>query len=84
MVRSANNGISAVINPYGKIISRLDLGEEGVLDSELPRPIRTTIYGRVGVFVVVFLLGGIFCGVLVHFFRKNSGGYFIREKEKVT
>jgi len=84
VVRSANNGISAVINPYGKIISRLDLGEEGVLDSELPRPIRTTIYGRFGVFVVVFLLGGIFCGVLVHFFRKNSGGYFIREKEKVT
>lgn len=84
VVRSANNGISAIINPYGKVISSLDLGGEGVLDSELPRPIRITFFGRFGNVFVVFLLGCIFCGVLVHFFRKNSGGHFIREKEKMA
>ena len=82
VVRSANNGISAVINPYGKIVSLLDLGKEGVLDSDLPRPIRQTIYGRFGVLVVVFLLGCIFCGMLFHFFKNNSGARFIKEKGK--
>ncbi len=33
IVRAANTGISAVIDPYGQIIARLGLGVEGVLDS---------------------------------------------------
>ncbi len=48
LVRAANNGISAVVDPLGRVIRQLPLGTEGVLDSELPRPIAATIYTRFG------------------------------------
>jgi apolipoprotein N-acyltransferase len=48
VVRSANTGISAVIDPVGRIIARLDLGVEGVLDSRLPAALAPTIYARSG------------------------------------
>ena len=48
VVRAANTGISAVIDPLGRIINSLPLGREGVLDSPLPRSVRPTLYARVG------------------------------------
>ena len=48
VVRAANTGISAVIDPLGRIVARLGLGLEGVLDSGLPKAIPPTIYARVG------------------------------------
>jgi apolipoprotein N-acyltransferase len=48
LVRAANNGISAVIDPFGRIVRSLPLGAEGVIDSPLPRAIEPTIYVRVG------------------------------------
>ena len=39
LVRAANTGISAVIDPLGRIVARLGLGLEGVLDSSLPSAI---------------------------------------------
>ena len=47
IVRSANTGISAVIDPFGRIIARLGLGTEGVLDSALPKPASPTLFSRV-------------------------------------
>ena len=37
LVRAANTGISAVIDPVGRIVKSLPLGAEGVLDAPLPR-----------------------------------------------
>jgi apolipoprotein N-acyltransferase len=48
VVRAANTGISAVIDPVGRIVARLDLGVEGVLDSSLPTAIAPTVYARNG------------------------------------
>jgi len=48
LARAANTGISAVVDPLGRIINSLPLGREGVLDAPLPRPIGVTIYARVG------------------------------------
>jgi apolipoprotein N-acyltransferase len=48
VVRAANTGISAVIDPLGRIVARLGLGVEGVLDSGLPLAIAPTIYARAG------------------------------------
>ena len=60
LVRAANNGISAVIDPLGRIVKELPLGTEGVLDSALPRPIVATVYARFGdtiAFVVLTAVG---------------------------
>ena len=48
LVRAANTGISAVIDPLGRIVARLGLGLEGILDSPLPAAIPPTPYARVG------------------------------------
>jgi len=61
LVRAANTGISAVVDPVGRIMNSLRLGEEGVLDSPLPRSIRAPLYARVGdapaaVMVVIALI----------------------------
>jgi apolipoprotein N-acyltransferase len=48
VVRAANTGISAVIDPLGRVVARLDLGVEGVLDSRLPAAIPPTFYARTG------------------------------------
>jgi len=48
VVRAANTGISAVVDPLGRIVNSLPLGREGVIDSPLPRPVRAPLYARVG------------------------------------
>lgn len=48
LVRAANTGISAVIDPVGRIVAQLGLGLEGVLDAGLPAAIAPTIYARIG------------------------------------
>ena len=50
MVRAANTGISAVIDPSGRIVAQLGLGIEGVLDASLPTAISPTIYARLATF----------------------------------
>jgi len=48
VVRAANTGISAVIDPMGRIVAQLGLGIEGVLDASLPAAIAPTVYARFG------------------------------------
>jgi len=47
-VRAANTGISAVVDPAGRVIASLPLGGKGILDAPLPRSIAPTIYARYG------------------------------------
>ena len=48
VARAANTGISAVIDPVGRMVASLPLGSEGVLDTPLPRPIAAPVYARLG------------------------------------
>src|SRR5262249_4376662 len=70
MVRAANNGISAVIDPLGRIVRALPLGAEGVLDANLPRAIRQTMYGHIGDYAFAAFL---IAGALVVMRRKLRG-----------
>lgn len=47
LVRSANTGISAIIDPYGRITASLPLGSQGILDAGLPRSLeKNTFYAK--------------------------------------
>jgi len=48
LVRAANSGISAVIDPYGRILSSLDVNIAGVIDSGLPERGTPTIFAEFG------------------------------------
>ena len=56
LVRAANSGVSAVVDPYGRIVASLALGRTGVLDSGLPGALPITLYGRFGDLVFLGLL----------------------------
>ena len=50
IVRSTPTGVSAMIDPWGRVNGdqRLEPGESGVIDARLPRPAAVTLYGRFG------------------------------------
>ncbi|TVR10226.1 MAG: apolipoprotein N-acyltransferase [Salinarimonadaceae bacterium] len=70
LVRAANTGISAVIDPYGRIVASLGVGMEGVVDAGLPEMAPPTLFSRFGdsVFWLLFL----FCGVAATTMRRSD------------
>jgi apolipoprotein N-acyltransferase len=56
LVRSANTGISAMVDPFGRITASLPLGEHGFVDAKLPMPRDPTLYSRTGDWSVAVLL----------------------------
>ncbi len=41
LIRAANSGISAIVDPLGRIITSLDLNKSGIIDSALPKALET-------------------------------------------
>ncbi|MEA2947951.1 MAG: apolipoprotein N-acyltransferase [Alphaproteobacteria bacterium] len=64
LVRAANTGISAVVDPLGRVIKSLPLATEGVLDSALPQALAPTLYARAGDGPAGLLVGLAFFWVL--------------------
>ena len=60
IARAANSGISVMIDSYGRITSRLDLGLRGFFDSGLPVALPITPFARYGNFILLTLL--VLCG----------------------
>jgi apolipoprotein N-acyltransferase len=48
LVRAANNGISGLIDPLGRVVRRMGLDVVGVLDVPLPRALPATLYEQAG------------------------------------
>lgn len=46
LVRVANTGISAIVDPYGRLLAQLPLGVEGVLDAALPQKIAPPFFAN--------------------------------------
>jgi Apolipoprotein N-acyltransferase len=55
-VRAANTGISAVIDPVGRIVNVLPLGAEGVLDARLPSALEPPINIAYGNYLLLLTL----------------------------
>jgi len=72
MIRVANTGISAMIDPRGRILGQLPLGEAGYLDLALPRPAQRTLYARTGDLPVLILIGLGLAFVLLRGWRRNT------------
>jgi apolipoprotein N-acyltransferase len=73
LVRAANTGISAVIDPYGRIVASLPVGVEGVVDSDLPRAAPPTLFDRFGTLTAGALL--LSCAGLAVYGRRRNGGF---------
>lgn len=56
LIRVANNGISGVIDPKGRVVARLDLDDIGYADVALPQAGARTLYARLGDLILLGLL----------------------------
>jgi apolipoprotein N-acyltransferase len=57
VVRAANTGVSAFIDPTGRIVNRLELFERGVITAQVPLRGATTVYTRLGDWLAYLGLG---------------------------
>ena len=71
IVRAANTGVSAVIDPYGRVTTSLELGVAGIVDSTLPKPLKTTLFAQTGDLIFWLMLIAI-AGVGCFFSRSAS------------
>ena len=46
LIRAANTGISAIVDPYGRVLGELPLGAEGVLDGGLPQGMEAPVFAK--------------------------------------
>jgi len=70
MVRAANTGLSAVIDPYGRILHQLPLGVDGLIDSPLPRAAAPTFFAGNSLVGALLLL--VFCLVGALVWRRSA------------
>lgn len=55
LARAANTGISALVDPYGRVEHALQLGVAGVIDGDLPAATKAPPYARFGVAIPLLL-----------------------------
>ena len=68
VLRSANTGISALIDPYGRVIEKIDLNKRGSIVSLLPKKTKKTIYSIIGDYL---FFGVLILSLLILFISKR-------------
>ncbi|HET7084170.1 MAG TPA: apolipoprotein N-acyltransferase [Rhizomicrobium sp.] len=72
IARAANTGISAMIDPLGRLTAALALNKTGIVDAALPRALAATPYARFGDLVFLVFLGIGACAAFVCRRREDS------------
>jgi apolipoprotein N-acyltransferase len=72
LVRAANNGLSGIVDPYGRIIDALALDAVGVVDATLPRKVQLPL--SVGARQLQFwiVIGMVLIATLAYFLRHRT------------
>jgi apolipoprotein N-acyltransferase len=70
LIRAANDGITAVIDPHGKIVARLAQFQEGVLRVDVQPMIGLTPYARFGNYPVIITAFGL---LTIAVWRRRAG-----------
>jgi apolipoprotein N-acyltransferase len=65
MIRSANNGISFIADPYGRILRKTPLFVQTILAGQVPQPLAPTPYRRYGDWFMLVCLLGLIAGSVV-------------------
>ena len=58
LLRSANNGIAAIINPLGVVEQKVEYGDSGYIDFKKAKKIQPTLFSKYGnkIFIILILL----------------------------
>jgi apolipoprotein N-acyltransferase len=72
LARAANTGISAMVDPFGRVVDSLGLGETGYIDVLLPGALPPTPYARLGDFAGLTAI----VTILALTFGNFYGGFF--------
>ena len=74
LARAANTGVSAMIDPYGRVLTNIGLDETGYIDTVLPGPLPPTLYSLYGdLWALTAMIGLLGLTVLIFY-----GGVFIK------
>ncbi|MEM8833209.1 MAG: apolipoprotein N-acyltransferase [Pseudomonadota bacterium] len=61
VIRSANTGISGIIDPYGRVVEKLSLLESGFIQQNLPKSLSNrTLYSSVSNWLYLIFCGSVF------------------------
>lgn len=71
-LRAANTGVTAVIDPYGRVVKRLPLNAEGYIDAAVPGALSAPPYARWGDGPVLALILAALAGIAL-FSRRRRG-----------
>ena len=71
LLRSTNNGVSAIINPIGIVEQKTEFGQSGYLDYTENRKIQPTVFSKFGNKIFIFLIL-LYIFLIISFNRINN------------
>jgi apolipoprotein N-acyltransferase len=71
LVRSANNGVSMIVDPYGRVLKRTPLFVQTTLEGMVPKPLAPTPYVRWGDWFIILSLIVMALAVVLRIIRRR-------------